>query len=41
MHNPVADTECLIALFEPILTKHTGDVQTDGTRTLQEQLLTE
>ena len=38
MHNPVAAEECWIVLIETVSTKHTGDVQTDRTRTLEEQL---
>jgi len=37
-HNPVAAEECWIVLLEPIATKHTGDVVTDRTRSLTEQL---
>lgn len=37
-HNPVADEECWIVLIEPVTTKHTGDVQTPMTRSLEEQL---
>lgn len=37
-HNPVADEECWLALVEPAQTKHTGDVVTDGTRSIDEQL---
>jgi mannose-6-phosphate isomerase-like protein (cupin superfamily) len=37
-HNPVAEQECLIALIEPIATRHTGDVATDRTRGINEQL---
>ena len=38
LHNPVAEDDCLILLIEPVSTKHTGDVQTNHTRTIQEQL---
>jgi len=38
MHNPVADDECLIALVETVSTRHTGDLQMDRTRSLDEQL---
>jgi mannose-6-phosphate isomerase-like protein (cupin superfamily) len=38
MHNPVADDECWIVLIETMTTKHTGDVVTDRTRTIAEQL---
>ena len=37
-HNPVADEECWLALVEPVGTKHTGDVVTDRTRSIEEQL---
>lgn len=37
-HNPVADEECLIMLIEKKTTLHTGDVDTDKTRSLQDQL---
>ncbi|WP_370650638.1 cupin domain-containing protein [Caballeronia sp. SL2Y3] len=38
LHNPVADEECWIVLIEPVETKHTGDVQSPLTRTIEEQL---
>jgi mannose-6-phosphate isomerase-like protein (cupin superfamily) len=38
MHNPLAERECWIALIEPVSTKHTGDVVTERTRTIEEQL---
>ncbi|MEH6629793.1 MAG: cupin domain-containing protein [Halopseudomonas aestusnigri] len=38
MHNPVAKEECWIMLVEPVATAHTGDVETDRTRSLEEQL---
>lgn len=37
-HNPVADEECLLMLFERKSTAHTGDTQTALTRSLAEQL---
>jgi mannose-6-phosphate isomerase-like protein (cupin superfamily) len=37
-HNPVADDECWVALSEPATTKHTGNVTTDRTRSIDEQL---
>jgi mannose-6-phosphate isomerase-like protein (cupin superfamily) len=37
-HNPVAEEECWIALLEPASTRHTGDVVTDRTRSLEEQM---
>jgi mannose-6-phosphate isomerase-like protein (cupin superfamily) len=38
MHNPIADEECRIVLIEPASTKHTGDVISEKTRSLQEQM---
>ncbi len=38
MHNPVADEECWMVLVETVTTKHTGDVSTPLTRTIEEQL---
>ena len=37
-HNPVAVEECHILLFERKSTKHTGDVMTEKTRSIDEQL---
>ena len=37
-HNPVADNECHIMLIEKKSTLHTGNVMTDQTRSLEEQL---
>jgi mannose-6-phosphate isomerase-like protein (cupin superfamily) len=37
-HNPVADEECHILLIERKSTQHTGDVVTEKTRSLREQL---
>ncbi len=37
-HNPVAEEECLVMLIERKSTLHTGDVVTEKTRTLTEQL---
>lgn len=37
-HNPVADEECWLALVEPVETLHTGDVITDRTRSVDQQL---
>lgn len=36
-HNPVAEKECWIALIEPVATKHTGDVVSEMTRSIEEQ----
>jgi len=37
-HNPVAEEECLVMLFERKTTRHTGDVTTDKTRSIDQQL---
>jgi mannose-6-phosphate isomerase-like protein (cupin superfamily) len=37
-HNPVADEECHILLIERKSTLHTGDVTTENTRSIEEQL---
>lgn len=37
-HNPIADEECLILLIERKSTLHTGDVRTERTRSIDEQL---
>ena len=37
-HNPVAEAECHLLLFERKSTKHTGDAATAQTRTLADQL---
>lgn len=37
-HRPTADEEVLLALVEPAATRHTGDVVSDRTRSLAEQL---
>jgi len=38
LHNPIADKECLVMLIERKSTLHTGDVQTEKTRDISEQL---
>ena len=38
MHNPVAEEDCWVLLIEPASTLHTGDVETDKTKTLDQQL---
>ena len=38
MHNPVAEQECWIVLIETVTTKHTGDVVSPLTKTLDQQL---
>ena len=37
-HNPVAAEECWVMLIETVTTKHTGDVVTGRTRSIEEQL---
>jgi mannose-6-phosphate isomerase-like protein (cupin superfamily) len=37
-HNPVADEECQLLLIERKSTLHTGDVGTERTRSIAEQL---
>ena len=37
-HNPVAEEECHVLLFERKSTAHTGDVVIDKTRSIEEQL---
>jgi mannose-6-phosphate isomerase-like protein (cupin superfamily) len=37
-HNPVAEDECHVLLIERKSTAHTGDVVTDKTRSIEEQL---
>lgn len=37
-HCPVAEEECWLMLLEPAETKHTGDVDTPLTRSIEEQL---
>ncbi len=37
-HNPIADEECWVMLVETVTTRHTGDVDTPKTRTIEEQL---
>jgi mannose-6-phosphate isomerase-like protein (cupin superfamily) len=39
LHNPVAAEECGIVLVETMTTLHTGDVTTDRTKTIEQQLL--
>ena len=36
VHNPVAEEEALVMLFEPAATKHTGEVEHELTRNQQE-----
>jgi mannose-6-phosphate isomerase-like protein (cupin superfamily) len=37
-HNPVAEQECQVMLIERKSTRHTGEVTTEKTRSLEEQL---
>ncbi len=37
-HNPRAEEECAILLIETVTTLHTGDVVTERTRSIEEQL---
>jgi hypothetical protein len=37
-HNPVAETECHVLLVERKTTQHTGDVLTEKTRSMADQL---
>jgi len=37
-HNPVAADECWVMLIETVTTKHTGDVTSSRTRSIDEQL---
>ena len=37
-HNPKCDEECLVALFEPTSTKHTGDVLDSRAKSVADQL---
>ena len=38
MHNPIAEEECWIVLVETVTTKHTGNVETPFTKTIEQQL---
>lgn len=38
LHNPVCKEECLIALFEPVTTEHTGDLVMSRTVSIEDQL---
>jgi len=37
-HNPVAEEECLILLFERKTTLHTGNIVMEKTRSIEEQV---
>jgi quercetin dioxygenase-like cupin family protein len=41
LHNPVADEECWIVLMETVTTRHTGDVVTSLTKSIESQLGTD
>jgi mannose-6-phosphate isomerase-like protein (cupin superfamily) len=38
LHNPVAEDECWVMLIESVTTKHTGDVESALTKTIEQQL---
>jgi len=38
-HNPVAQEECWIVLIEPVSTLHTGDVHTERSKSIEQQLV--
>ncbi|MCB1582522.1 MAG: cupin domain-containing protein [Xanthomonadales bacterium] len=38
MHKPVAETECIIMLFEKKTTLHTGKVKSELTKSIEDQL---
>jgi mannose-6-phosphate isomerase-like protein (cupin superfamily) len=38
LHNPVAQEDCWIVLIETVTTRHTGDVDTPFTKTIEQQL---
>jgi mannose-6-phosphate isomerase-like protein (cupin superfamily) len=38
LHNPVAAEECWVMLIETVTTKHTGNVESPLTRTIEQQL---
>jgi mannose-6-phosphate isomerase-like protein (cupin superfamily) len=38
LHNPIALEDCWIALIETITTRHTGDIDTPLTKTIEQQL---
>lgn len=37
-HTPVAEEECWVMLIEPVQTKHTGDVESPLTKSIEDQL---
>ncbi|TCU38905.1 cupin domain-containing protein [Rhizobium azibense] len=38
LHNPVAEEECSIVLIETVTTKHTGDIETPLTKSIESQI---
>jgi len=38
MHNPHCEEECWVMLIEPKETKHTGNVETDKSKSIEQQL---
>ena len=38
LHNPIAEEECGVVLIETVTTLHTGNVTTDRTKTIDQQL---
>ena len=38
MHRPVAPEECWLVLIEPVATKHTGDAESELTKSVEQQL---
>lgn len=38
-HNPKAESECWVLLVETKTTKHTGEIETERTKSIQQQLL--
>ena len=38
MHNPIAESECSVLVFEKKETKHMGNIENKRTRTIEEQL---
>jgi mannose-6-phosphate isomerase-like protein (cupin superfamily) len=38
IHNPHCEEECLIALIETITTKHTGEIVTEKTKSIESQI---
>lgn len=38
MHNPLAEEECGLVLIESVSTKHTGDVESTLTKSIEDQL---